>query len=102
MLVLKRDHDAAVRDLLLELLDLEVGGGAQRLPCVLDLRGVTRVHELADGVLQIVTKKLRWAVGDAAPWALEWATLCERVVTIEGEELGKGLVANCLNLPLDD
>ena len=71
MLVLKRDHVAAVRDLLLELLDLEVGGGAQRLPRVLDLRGVTRVHELADGVLQIVTKKLRWAVGDAAPWALD-------------------------------
>ena len=101
MLVLKLDKVAAVRDLLLELLDLEVGDGALRLPRVLDLHGVARVHELADGVLQIVAK-LRWAVGDAAPGALEWATLCERAVTIEGEELGKGLVANCLNLPRDD
>ena len=102
MLVLKRDHVATVRDLLLELLDLEVGGGALRLPRVLDLRGVARVHELADGVLQIVTKKLRWAVGDAAPGALEWATLCECAATIEGEELGEGLVADCLDLPRDD
>ena len=101
MLVLKRGEAAAVRDLLLELLDLEVGG-ALRLPGVLDLRGVARVHELADGVLQIVTKKLRWAVGDAVAGALEWATLCECAATIEGEELGEGLVANCLNLPRDD
>ncbi len=92
MLILKLHKVAAVRDLLLELLDLEVGGGALRLPRVLDLRGVARVHELADCVLQIVAK-LRWAIGDAAPGALEWATLCERAVTIEGEDLGEGLVA---------
>jgi hypothetical protein len=73
-LVLKGDEVAAVRNLLRELLDLEVCGGAPRLPRILNLSGVARVHKSTHGVLHIVTK-LHWAVGDAAPGALECAML---------------------------